>query len=557
MPSEFSLIRKLLLTSLLVCIVAGTFRFSIARADIDRTNKLIETGAFDAVTSETAEPGNGCAAISPVRWMPGAVINVSYAGNNFTDSEKAALRQAFTRWQQALAQTSIGISFVERADVEKETVPQPWQLIVKRDAEMGPNRYGRIVALARPDNFLESASILINSSIHKPKLLRKVMLHELGHALGLRDCTDCRKGATVMNHFLSQSVFGIKIRDGNVAGQPTASDISQVVSGYDHTAATQFAGASIPSEARQTIVADEIAIVANETKVANENILSSYLSERRPTDERTLTSAENTEFESFVPTLLETEAATMNELKNYTFRRDVLIQTIDKKGRVTGEYHRASDMLLDDEGRRIERNLSLENTTLKGLEISSEYVEDFSGAQLKGFELARRDHYRFEPFGLGNLDGNSARIYRVTPLDLASARANQDRVFYGFIWIDEKSGRILKIAGCALPDDQKRFPLFETHRELIDGEFLFPVRTIADDRLVFPSRTVHVRMLITYSNYRRFGSRVNIVEAEEVDEQPAIDPASLVVAPLAVHTRKQSTRRFFFDYFCRLSTSNY
>lgn len=240
---------------------------------------------------------------------------------------------------------------------------------------------------------------------------------------------------------------------------------------------------------------------------------------------RTLTAAETAEFESQLPKLFETEAATMEELKNYSFRRKVRIQTIDDKGRVTGESRRTSDMLLDDAGHRLERNLSLAKSTLRGLEITNEYVQDFSGAQLKGFELAQRGHYRFEPFGTETIEGKTTRVYRITPLSLNAERATQARVLCGFVWTDMETGRILRIAGCALPDDSKRYPLFETQRALIDGRHLFPVRTIADDTLVFPSRRVHVRMLITYTNYKRFASRVSIVELDSAE--PEASPQSL------------------------------
>ena len=134
---------------------------------------------------------------------------------------------------------------------------------------------------------------------------------------------------------------------------------------------------------------------------------------------------------------------------------------------------------------------------------------------MKGFELNQRDAYRFEPFGFETLNGKSVRVYRLTPVNLEAAKATGARVLYGFVWIDEQTGAILKVAGRALPELKQRYPLFETHRELVDGKHLFPIRTLADDYLVFPSRRVHVRMLITYSNYKRFAARVKIVDLDE------------------------------------------
>jgi len=385
---------------------------------------------------------------------------------------------------------------------------------------MDEGKYGRIVASARADNYLERASILVNGAIHEKKILRKLMMHELGHALGLRDCSGCGSGKSVMNHFSLKSIFGLSVQDKNVASKPTLSDIAQVEAGYRQAAAPE---SPTTSSGTLTVVAEENLMgPALPITLLETNILIPYLPSQSSdarigevAGARILASNQIADFNALLPKFLSVEAATMEELKNYSFKREVRIQTIDAKGRVSGEYHRVSDMLLDDAGRRLERNVSFPKPTLRGLEITSEYVEDFSGAQLKGFELNQRDAYRFEPFGFEILNGKSARVYRLTPRNLAAAKATGARVLYGFAWIDEQTGAILKVAGRALPELKQRYPLFETHRELVDEKHLFPVRTLADEYLVFPARRVHVRMLITYSNYKRFAAKINIVELDE------------------------------------------
>jgi hypothetical protein len=538
---------------------------------------------------------------------------------------------------------------------------------------------------------VERATILINGSLHKRSSLRKTLLHELGHGFGLRDCPDCRSGATVMNYFSQQSVMGFKIRKGDkISNQPTACDISQIANGYRQNSPPMHKTTEDELENR-TVVADEMVDTLDaQSGNSDENIIAPYIKpavapeSNRPqndpysrpavfrglkrfagaqhqrgaplrvagvlaivpphnepstlkefslfafaqhpqvwpvkagnilanfpymdllpleefnlfanpprstsgqvkpvaTDsyaqaapvregllsislhprvasahkanvptphfqsgpvqrpnafamasylkpsvpnanshaidagvrtEGVLTDAEKAELESSLPTLLNIETETMEELNNYTFKRDVLIQTIDSKGRVSGEYRRVSDLVFDDSGARIERGLSVSKPTFRRLKITPEYVEDFSGAQLKGFELSKRDHYRIEPFMTDVINGVGMRVYRITPLNLNAERVAQARVFYGFAWVDEKTGKIIKIKGCALPDDKQRYPMFETQREVVDGVHFFPARTIADDYLVFPSQTIHIRMLITYSDYKRFSSRVKITEVE-------------------------------------------
>jgi len=478
-------------------------------------------GAFESlVTSNANQPDQPCAGLAAVRWLPNTSVTVSFVHDEFTEAEKSALQAAINLWQSALSRLPVGLVFVNGSDVVSDTAPASGQIIVRRDYQMDEGKYGRIVASSRADNYLDRASIMVNGAIHEKKILRKLMMHELGHALGLRDCSNCGSGKSVMNHFSLKSILGIGVQDKNVASKPTLSDIAQVEAGYRQAAAPQ---SQTTSSETQIVVADENLIAAAPPAALSEaNILIPYLpgpSNGARIGEvagaRILAGNQIADFNVLLSKFLSVEGSTMEELKNYSFKRDVRIQTIDDKGRVAGEYHRVSDMLLDDEGRRVERNVSFLKPTLRGLEVTDEYVEDFSGAQLKGFELNQRDAYRFEPFGFEPLNGKSARVYRLTPLNLKTAKATGARVLYGFIWIDEQTGAIMKVAGRALPELKQRYPLFETHRELIDEKHFFPVRTLADDYLVFPSRRVHVRMLITYSNYKRFAANVNIIELYE------------------------------------------
>jgi hypothetical protein len=506
-----------LISSMCLCAQArsSSLAAEIRHADVE------SFGAFESlVTSNANQPNLPCAGLAAVRWLPNTSVTVSFVDGDFTESEKAALQVAINLWQSALSRLAVGLVFVNGADVVSEAAPAFGQIIVRRAYKMEEGKYGRIVASARADNYLDRASILVNGAVREKKILRKLMMHELGHALGLRDCSDCGAGKSVMNHFSLTSILGFGVQERNVASKPTLSDIAQVETGYRQAPAPQ---SQITSSETQIVVAEENLIAAAPAAVLTEtNILIPYLPGQSSAARigevagaQILAGNQIADFNALLPKFLSVEAATMEELKNYSFKRDVRIQTIDDKGRVSGEYRRVSDMLLDDAGRRVERNVSFLKPTLRGLEVTDEYVEDFSGAQLKGFELHQGDGYRFEPFGFETLNGKSARVYRLTPLKLDVAKATGARVLYGFVWIDEQTGAIIKVAGRALPELKQRYPLFETHREVVDEKHFFPARTLADDYLVFPSRRVHVRMLITYSNYKRFAARVNIVELDE------------------------------------------
>jgi hypothetical protein len=76
---------------------------------------------------------------------------------------------------------------------------------------------------------------------------------------------------------------------------------------------------------------------------------------------------------------------------------------------------------------------------------------------------------------------------------------------------------IVKTKGKAVPEwKNNRFPVVETYRENIDGKYWFPTYVYSDDQLVFEKgNVVHIRMKVTYTNYKLAHSEVRILDDEE------------------------------------------
>ena len=76
--------------------------------------------------------------------------------------------------------------------------------------------------------------------------------------------------------------------------------------------------------------------------------------------------------------------------------------------------------------------------------------------------------------------------------------------------------------GKTVPDIRSKkgenlFPKFTTWRQQIDGRYWFPTYTRADDVLHFSTQEVHIREIVKYANYKRFGSNVKITyEGKEI-----------------------------------------
>jgi hypothetical protein len=97
------------------------------------------------------------------------------------------------------------------------------------------------------------------------------------------------------------------------------------------------------------------------------------------------------------------------------------------------------------------------------------------------------------------------------------------RYFQGRIWVDNQDFQIVKTKGKNVPDivtksNENLFPPFTTWREQIDGKYWFPTYTYTDDTLHFKEQDVHIRQIVKYTNYKRFGSSVKITyEGQDID----------------------------------------
>jgi len=110
------------------------------------------------------------------------------------------------------------------------------------------------------------------------------------------------------------------------------------------------------------------------------------------------------------------------------------------------------------------------------------------------------------------------------------------RYFQGRVWVDDHDFQIVKTYGKTVPDlcnnrncadvkkrgdEENLFPKFTTWRQQIDGQYWFPVYTKADDELHFKTEDVHIREIVKYQDYKRFGSNVKILyEGKEIPNAP-------------------------------------
>lgn len=223
----------------------------------------------------------------------------------------------------------------------------------------------------------------------------------------------------------------------------------------------------------------------------------------------------------------EREAEFKQERGNYTYTQTFLIQTIDDDtGRPDGEYRMNSDILFTPEGKRYEKVTYAPQSTLQRITMTQQDFDDL--VNIQPFVLTTEDmpKYDIKYVGREQLDELSTYVFDVAPKTIEK----KHRYFQGRIWVDDKDLQIVKSYGKAVPEGRTKkgvesaYPLFETFRENIQGHYWFPTYTRADDELRFVSESVHIRMSVRYSNYKRFGATIKISNPTEAKPEKPEKP---------------------------------
>jgi hypothetical protein len=213
-------------------------------------------------------------------------------------------------------------------------------------------------------------------------------------------------------------------------------------------------------------------------------------------------------------------------LSQYAFTRDALVQTIGAGGEVTGEYHRTSQFVFNADNERFEKITYFPMSTLTDVSITQEDIDDLGGVQPFALEASKINQYNFNYQGTEKVDELNTYVFDVAPKVIP--KKVSERFFQGRIWVDQEDLQIVKVRGKGVPEGNQRFPIFETYRQQIDGHFWFPTYTYADDELIFDKNSsVHIRMTVKYTDYKRFGSKVKIVDvndSKELETQPTPSP---------------------------------
>jgi len=165
---------------------------------------LIIPAAINAQpTGQVCTTNRNAPPTSAYYWPPDTVVKVYFIRNMFTPEQRSRLFQAMMVWTEAAQRVGADVSFVSAGDSDS-LINCTGCLTITRSEVYKRDRkhYAFFYPLTRDrSGLLVSAWIDFDLATTNPKALQGFMAHELGHGLGLWDCTTCKKNQTIMNGF--------------------------------------------------------------------------------------------------------------------------------------------------------------------------------------------------------------------------------------------------------------------------------------------------------------------------------------------------------------------
>jgi hypothetical protein len=172
------------------------------------------------------------------------------------------------------------------------------------------------------------------------------------------------------------------------------------------------------------------------------------------------------------------------------------------------------DVIFDDKGKRTENVLFAPQSSLTKIGMTKEDLDDIRHRLPFVLTTDEIPEYNVLYIGQQQEDELHCYVFDIAPKQIEGKK----RYFQGRIWVDDKDFQIVKTYGKTVPDirkkkgdDENLFPKFTTWRQQIDGQYWFPVYTKADDELHFKMGDIHIREIVKYEDYKRFGTNVKIL----------------------------------------------
>jgi hypothetical protein len=206
---------------------------------------------------------------------------------------------------------------------------------------------------------------------------------------------------------------------------------------------------------------------------------------------------------------------------DYTYRQSVAVQEFNVQGQVTGEFSEVRDITYTESHGRTEQIVQPAKSTLTKIRLTREDFNDIRNVEPFLLTTAQVSLYEGRYQGEEMMDGTQCFVEQIRPKQILAGQ----RFFDGTIWVRETDLSVVRSEGQAVPQiettkEQNLTPHFTTIRKEVDGKWMFPVETYADDTLYFRDWPQRIRTVIRYTNYKRFEANSTITFGDDPPPPP-------------------------------------
>lgn len=159
-------------------------------------------------------------------WSANSNVNVYLRVPDFSEDYLAAVKLAVEGWDAAAIENGSNVHFSFRG-LTRETATEYGDVtIIRGDVHSKKKRLAELEAHSLKSNqLIDYAFVVVDPRVKAPEVLTNIVVHELGHSLGLLDCNSCSHSGTAMSLLKAAN-------ESNGIEGPTACDKNAVLSVY-------------------------------------------------------------------------------------------------------------------------------------------------------------------------------------------------------------------------------------------------------------------------------------------------------------------------------------
>jgi len=187
------------------------------------------------------------------------------------------------------------------------------------------------------------------------------------------------------------------------------------------------------------------------------------------------------------------EAAFARALANFGYTVEASIQTL-QGDTVDGEYRHVATLRFDDSGPKREIAEGAVNT-LTRIKFADRDLDTLRDAFVLTADRVSAGDIAYS--GRQRIGEINASLFDVMPRSTTA----DIRGFEGRAWVRARNDAVMRLCGrsSSAPIAPMRY---RVERQLVDDQYWFPISIRADEDARIGNETVHVRVTVTYSNYK-------------------------------------------------------